>query len=271
MSRLPEIANPHRQAYPSDMSDRAWVVLRRLIPEPKGFGHPRMVNLREIINAIFYVQRSGCQWEMLPHDFPPHPTVYGYFRKWQRKGIWQRMHDQLRHQLRQQMGREEDSSVAIADSQSVKTAEKRGPVYGYDGGKKVKGRKRHIVVDSQGLLIGMLVSEANGSERLGAVVVLHDAIAQLRQLEVIWVDQGYSGKNFVHAVQQVCGEDVRVEVIERTSKEFEILPKRWIVERTFGWLNRFRRLSKDYELYTTISEAMIYGSLIRLMTRRLAS
>ncbi|OLT62796.1 IS5 family transposase [Moorena bouillonii PNG] len=117
----------------------------------------------------------------------------------------------------------------------------------------------------------MLVSEANGSERLGAVVVLHDAIAQLRQLEVIWVDQGYSGKNFVHAVQQVCGEDVRVEVIERTSKEFEILPKRWIVERTFGWLNRFRRLSKDYELYTTISEAMIYGSLIRLMTRRLAS
>lgn len=144
-------------------------------------------------------------------------------------------------------------------------------MYGYDGGKKVKGRKRHIVVDSQGLVIGMLVSEANGSERLGAIVVLHEAKDQLRELKVIWVDQGYCGENFAHAVQQVCGEQVQVEVIERTSKEFETLPKRWIVERTFGWLNRFRRLSKDYELYTTISEAMIYGSLIRLMTRRLAS
>lgn len=126
MSRLPEIANPHRQSYRSDMSDREWEVLRSLIPEPKGFGHPRRVNLREIINAIFYVQRSGCQWEMLPHDFPPYQTVYSYFRKWQRKGIWQRMHDQLRDQLRQQIGREKDSSVAIADSQSVKTTEKRG-------------------------------------------------------------------------------------------------------------------------------------------------
>ncbi len=126
MSRLPEIANPHRQPYPSDMSDGEWQVLRSLIPKPKGFGHPRRVNLREVINAIFYVQRSGCQWEMLPHDFPPYTTVYGYFRKWQRKGIWQTMHDQLRHQLRRQMGREQDSSVAIADSQSVKTTEKRG-------------------------------------------------------------------------------------------------------------------------------------------------
>ena len=160
---------------------------------------------------------------------------------------------------------------AIADSQSVKTTEKRGQVYGFDGGKKVKGRKRHIVVDSQGLLIGLLVTEANATDWLGAVIVLHEAVEKLNRLEVVWVDQGYSGKNFAHALRQVCGEQVRVEVIERQSKDFEVLPKRWIVERTFGWLNRFRRLSKDYELYTQMSTAMIYGSLIRVMTRRLAS
>ena len=144
-------------------------------------------------------------------------------------------------------------------------------VYGLDGGKKVKGRKRHIVVDAQGLLIGVLVTEASASERLGAVVVLSEAVAKLSKLKVVWVDQGYSGANFERVVKQVCGEQVQVEVIERLSKTFERLPKRWIVERTFGWLNRFRRLSKDYELYTEISEAMIYGSLIRLMVKRLAA
>jgi putative transposase len=169
------------------------------------------------------------------------------------------------------MGREKDSTVAIADSQSVKTTEKKGAVYGFDGGKKVQGRKRHLVVDSQGLMIGVLVTEANGSERLGAVVVLNEAKSKLSRLKVVWVAQGYSGPNFRHAVQQVCGQRARVEVIERESKQFEVLPKRWIVERSFGWLNRYRRLSKDYELYTQSSEAMIYGSFIRLMTRRLAA
>lgn len=144
-------------------------------------------------------------------------------------------------------------------------------MYGFDGGKKVKGRKRHIVVDSQGLMIGVLVSEANASERLGAIVVLDEAKEKLSKLEVVWVDQGYSGENFARAVRQACGEHVRVEVIKRKSKMFERLPKRWIVERTFGWLNRFRRLSKDYELYCATSEAMIYGSLTRLMVRRLAA
>ena len=148
---------------------------------------------------------------------------------------------------------------------------KKGAVYGFDGGKKVKGRKRHIVVDSQGLLIGVLVTEANASERLGAIVVLDAAQEKLSSLEVIWVDQGYSGQNFARAVKQVCGEQVRVEVIGRTTPTFEQLPKRWIVERTFGWLNQFRRLSKDYEVYSEVSEAMIYGSLIRLMLRRLAA
>ncbi|PMB10595.1 IS5/IS1182 family transposase [Fischerella thermalis CCMEE 5273] len=270
MSSLPEIANPQRKPYASDLSDAEWEVLKPLLPAPKGFGHPVEVDFREILNAIFYVQRTGCQWEMLPHDLPPYTTVYGYFQKWQRKGIWQQIHDQVRQKLRRELGRDEHSTVAIADSQSVKTTGKKGEVYGFDGGKKVKGRKRHIVVDSQGLLIGVVVTEANAPERLGAIIVLDEAKEKLSRLEVIWVDQGYSGKNFANAVQQVCGEQVRVEVIERTSQTFEHLPKRWIVERTFGWLNRFRRLSKDYEVYSEVSEAMIYGSLLRLMVRRLA-
>lgn len=144
-------------------------------------------------------------------------------------------------------------------------------MYGFDGGKKVKGRKRHIVVDSEGFLLGVLVTEANGSERLGAIVVLKEAKEKLGLLEKVWVDGGYSGPNFAHAVQQVCGEGVEVEVIKRSEPGFEKLPKRWIVERTFGWLNRFRRLSKDYEVYTDHSEGMIYGSLLRLLVKRLAA
>jgi putative transposase len=126
MSQLPQVANPQRKLYPSDLSDAEWQIISPLLPLPKGFGHPRTVDLREILNGIFYVQRTGCQWEMLPHDLPPHGTVYKYFQKWQSKGIWQQIHDQLRHKLRTQMGRTEQSTVAIADSQSVKTTEKRG-------------------------------------------------------------------------------------------------------------------------------------------------
>ncbi len=126
MSRLPEIANPRRKAYPRDLSDAEWEILKPLLPSPKGFGHPREVDFREISNGIFYVQRTGCQWEMLPHDLPPYSTVDGYFEKWQRQGIWQQMHDQIRYQLRSKLGRDEHSSVAIADSQSVKTTEKKG-------------------------------------------------------------------------------------------------------------------------------------------------
>jgi putative transposase len=139
MTCLPEIANPTRKPYPSDLSDAEWAILQKLIPQPKGFGHPVEVDFREILNAIFYVQRTGCQWEMLPHDLPPYSTVYSYFRKWQRKGIWQQMHDQVRTQLRTQWGRAEDSTVAIADSQSVKTTEKRGRSTGLMVARRLKG------------------------------------------------------------------------------------------------------------------------------------
>jgi len=139
MSRLPKIANPHRPPYPSDLSDAEWEVVEPLLPKPRGFGHPRTVDLREILNAIFYVQRTGCQWEMLPHDLPPYQTAYNYFQKWQRKGIWQEIHDTLRQELRREMGREDNSRVAIADSQSVKTTEKRGWSAALTVVKKLKG------------------------------------------------------------------------------------------------------------------------------------
>lgn len=138
MSRLPEISNPQRTPYVSDLSDAEWAVIRPLLPAPKGFGHPRTVDLREVLNGIFYVQRTGCQWEMLPHDLPPHSTVYNYFRKWQRKGIWSDIHDKLRRQLRTELGRDEDSTVAIADSQSVKTTEKRGMCTAMMAAKRLK-------------------------------------------------------------------------------------------------------------------------------------
>lgn len=138
MSRLPKVSNPHRRLYPSDLSDREWKVIKPLLPAPKGFGRPGTVNLREILNAIFYVQRSGCQWEMLPHDFPHHGTVYKYFQKWERLGIWKQIHDSLRHQLREKLGRKRKSTVAIADSQSVETTEKRGRSMAMTEGRKSK-------------------------------------------------------------------------------------------------------------------------------------
>jgi len=224
--------------------------------------------MREVVNAIFYVVRSGCAWRMLPHDYPPWQTVYHYFRQWRQDGTWKRIHDTLRRQVRRQAGRNEEPSAAILDSQSVKTTE-RGGTRGYDAAKKVNGRKRHLLVDTLGLLLAVVVHAADIQDRDGARLVLEKVKHMLPRLQLIWADGGYAGE-LVDWVRRVCGWILEIVKRPEGAKGFVVLPRRWVVERTFGWFNRYRRLSKDYEFHTETSEAMIYVAMIHIMARRLA-
>jgi putative transposase len=255
-----------RRVYATDLTNAEWAILEPHLPAPKPGGRPITHSRREICNAILYVVRGGCAWRLLPHDLPPWQTVYGYFRAWRRDGTWQRLHDLLRTAVRVAAGRQPQPSAAILDSQSVKTTA-RGGVRGYDAGKKVNGRKRHLLVDTLGLLLLVVVHAANLQDRDGAKLVCLRAKRQYPRLRLIWADGGYRGK-LVHWVATLC--HWTLAIVKQNGVGFQVLPKRWIVERTFAWLLRFRRLSKDYEFLTETSEAMIQVAMIDLMVRRLA-
>ena len=256
-----------RPRYPSDLDDRQWQLIEPLIPPAKPGGRPRSADMREVINAILYLMRSGCAWRMLPADFPPWSTVHGYYRRFRLAGVWQQIHDSLREQVRLEAGREATPSAGIIDSQSVKTTEKGGP-RGFDAGKKINGRKRHIVVDTIGLIIAVVVHSAGIQERDGAKLVLLRVLGRFPRLQLIWADGGYAGK-LVDWVRDIC--HWTLQIVKRSNASgFVVLPRRWVVERTFAWLGRYRRMSKDYEELPQSSECMIMIAMINLMSRRLA-
>jgi putative transposase len=262
------------------MTDRQWEDIKDLLPAAKPSGRPRSLQLREIVNAIYYLLVSGCQWRMLPERYPPWQSVYRYFRQWSRDGTWQRVHDRLRARLRPLLKHPKEPSrsdprhkhptAAILDSQSAKTASRRG-IRGYDAGKRVTGRKRHLLVDVFGMLLGVIVTAASDSDTVGAIA-LFERLRRLgghcKKLRLIWADQSY--KLLVEQWLLLHTHAV-LKVVKRLpgQKGFVVLPRRWVVERTFAWLTQCRRLKCDYEVLTEHSETMIYLAMIRLMGRRL--
>jgi transposase len=270
--------------YPSDLTEVEWRIIEPLLPLPAWRGRPRKYAVRAILNAIFYVIRTGCQWRAVPHDFPPWATVYHYWWGWRRTGLWEQLNVRLREHVRVATGRAASPSAGIIDSQSVKTTGVGGQ-RGYDGAKKIKGRKRHVLVDTQGLVLTVKVHTADVMDRDGVTLLLpaKETKKQFPQLSHVWLDAGYNGKGkgqewiekeFGWTTQVVKPPPRRVIVLAHVEPAprpaFTVLPRRWVVERTFSWLGQSRRLSKDYERLCETSEALIYATMSRLMVRRLA-
>jgi len=258
-------------AYDSDLTDQQWDIVGPLLPVNGGSGRPVELDLRMALNAMFYLVRTGGQWRYLPKDFPKWQSVYYHFRKWATDGTWQAINEELRKMERENRGRKPEPTGAIVDSQSIKTTEAGGE-RGYDGGKNVKGRKRHVIVDTIGNLLSVVVNAANSDDRAGA----KDAFAKLSvdtitSLQKIWADGGYSGEPFLNWVHETLQAVLEIAHRPPNAEGFVVVPVRWVVERTLAWLGRYRRLSKDYERCTKSSEGMIFVASITTMLRRLST
>jgi putative transposase len=261
-----------RKTYPTDLSDAQWIRLQPYLPTPKAEERPRTHSLRDVLDAIFYVLKSGCHWRLLPHDFPPWSTVYYHFRRFLSNGLWSFILKGLHAAERKRVGKDPQPTAAIMDSQSVKNVEESAHPSGYDAHKNVKGRKRHLLVDTSGLPLSIYVSSADVQDRVGAQCLLAGMKALLPRLKKIWADGAYTGEKLARWCIEQGGWEL--EIVERSSSAdtegFAVLPHRWIVERTLGWLMRNRRLSKEYERKVQTSETFIEVAMIRLILKRLA-
>jgi len=254
-----------RTSYPSNLSDREWEYLQRHLPALSKRGRPPIHSLRSIFDVIFYVLRTGCPWRYLPANFPPWQTVFYHFRRLRLKGTWTRLLRALHRAERERQGRHPDPSAASMDSQSVKTVEESSGICGYDAYKHIKGRKRHILVDTLGIPISIYVTPADTHDTRGARCLLTGLKFFVPRLKKIWADAAYRGQELA-AWCQATGE-WELEVVERPAgtRGFSVVPRRWVVERTFSWISRNRRMSKDYERKVQISETLIQVAMIRLL------